>query len=106
MLKIALITGAGSGIGRAVAVALAREGYAVVLAGRRRDNLDRTAAEASGAGAKVLAVPTDVSDPSAVRELFARTAETFGRLDLLFNNAGRSAPQTRPRIETPRRAAG
>ena len=91
MMKIAIVTGAGSGIGRAVAIALARESYAVVLAGRRRDTLDETAAKA-GAVAKVLVVPTDVSDPVSVRQLFARTAETFGRLDLLFNNAGQSAP--------------
>ena len=91
MMKIAIVTGAGSGIGRAVAVALAREGYAIVLAGRRRDTLDETAAKA-GAGAQALVVPTDVSDPVSVRQLFARTAETFGRLDLLFNNAGQSAP--------------
>ena len=90
-MRIAIVTGAGSGIGRAVAIALARESYAVVLAGRRRDTLDETAAKA-GAVAKVLVVPTDVSDPVSVRQLFARTAETFGRLDLLFNNAGQSAP--------------
>ena len=87
MMKIAIVTGAGSGIGRAVAVALAREGFAVVLAGRRRDMLDETAAKA-GAGAKTLVVPTDVSDPAVVRALFERATETFGRLDLLFNNAG------------------
>jgi NAD(P)-dependent dehydrogenase (short-subunit alcohol dehydrogenase family) len=91
MMKIAIVTGAGSGIGRAVAVALDREGYAVVLAGRRRDMLDETAAKA-GAGAQALVVPTDVSDPVSVRQLFDRTAEMFGRLDLLFNNAGQSAP--------------
>jgi NAD(P)-dependent dehydrogenase (short-subunit alcohol dehydrogenase family) len=91
MMKIAHVTGAGSGIGRAVAVALARGGYAIVLAGRRRDALDETAAKA-GTGAQALVVPTDVSDPMSVRQLFARTAETFGRLDLLFNNAGQSAP--------------
>jgi NAD(P)-dependent dehydrogenase (short-subunit alcohol dehydrogenase family) len=91
MMKIALVTGAGSGIGRAVAVALARGGYAIVLAGRRRDALDETAAKA-GTGAQALVVPTDVSDPTSVRQLFARTVETFGRLDLLFNNAGQSAP--------------
>jgi NAD(P)-dependent dehydrogenase (short-subunit alcohol dehydrogenase family) len=91
MTKIAIVTGAGSGIGRAVAVALAQEDFAVVLAGRRRDALEQTAAKA-GVGAKTLIVPTDVSDPGAVQELFERTVETFGRLDLLFNNAGQSAP--------------
>jgi NAD(P)-dependent dehydrogenase (short-subunit alcohol dehydrogenase family) len=91
-LRVALITGAGSGIGRAVAAALLREGYAVVLAGRRRDALDRTAAEAGADSARALVVPTDVADPSSVRVLFQTTRETFGRLDLLFNNAGIGAP--------------
>ena len=87
--KIAVVTGAGSGIGRQVAVALMREGYSVVLAGRRKDALEATAAESKG---RSLVVPTDVSDPAAVRALFAKTKETFGRLDLLFNNAGTNAP--------------
>jgi NAD(P)-dependent dehydrogenase (short-subunit alcohol dehydrogenase family) len=87
--RIALVTGAGSGIGRQVAVALLREGYAVVLAGRRKNALEATAAEGKG---RSLVVPTDVSDPAAVRALFARAKETFGRLDLLFNNAGTNAP--------------
>jgi NAD(P)-dependent dehydrogenase (short-subunit alcohol dehydrogenase family) len=91
LMKIALVTGAGSGIGRAVALGLARDGYALVLAGRRRDPLDATAG-AIGAPDRVLVVPTDVGDPGAVRSLFERTRETFGRLDLLFNNAGVSAP--------------
>jgi NAD(P)-dependent dehydrogenase (short-subunit alcohol dehydrogenase family) len=90
--KVALVTGAGSGIGRAAALALLREGYSVVLAGRRRDALEQTAAEAGPAGARALAVPADVSDPASVRALFAATQEAFGRLDLLFNNAGCGAP--------------
>ena len=87
--KVALITGGGSGIGRASALALAEEGYAVVLAGRRAEVLQETASEAAG---EALAVPTDVSDPASIRDLFARARETFGRLDLLFNNAGIGAP--------------
>jgi len=90
--KVAVVTGAGTGIGRAAAIALAREGYAVVLAGRRRELLEATAQEATRAGARSLVVPTDVSDPSAVRALFTRTKEAFGRLDVLFNNAGSAAP--------------
>jgi len=88
--KVALVTGAGTGIGKAVALALARDGFAVVLAGRRADKLDETAKEAGNA--KTLAVPTDVSDPESIKALFARTKATFGRLDLLFNNAGIGAP--------------
>ncbi len=87
-LKIAIITGAGSGIGKAVAVALAREGYAVVLAGRRKETLEATALEVKQANAKALIVPTDVADPASVRDLFAKAKDAFGRLDLLFNNAG------------------
>jgi NAD(P)-dependent dehydrogenase (short-subunit alcohol dehydrogenase family) len=90
--KVALITGAGSGIGKAVALALADHGYAVVLAGRRPAPLEATALEARRANIQALAVPTDVRDPSSVRALFAKARETFGRLDLLFNNAGISAP--------------
>jgi NAD(P)-dependent dehydrogenase (short-subunit alcohol dehydrogenase family) len=90
--KIAIITGAGSGIGRATTLALLREGYAVVLAGRRRDALERTAAEAGPTPARPLVVPTDVSDPASVRALFDTTKAAFGRLDLLFNNAGAGAP--------------
>lgn len=90
--RIALVTGAGSGIGRAVALALQSNGYSVVLAGRRAAELDRTAAAATGSGGAMLAVPTDVSKPEQVNELFARTKKTFGRLDVLFNNAGISAP--------------
>src|SRR5579871_4498399 len=90
MEKVALVTGAGSGIGRAVAVALASAGYAVVLAGRRAQELDATAALVKGG--QTLAVSTDVSQPESVAALFARTRETFGRLDVLFNNAGINAP--------------
>jgi NAD(P)-dependent dehydrogenase (short-subunit alcohol dehydrogenase family) len=88
--KVALVTGAGTGIGKAVALALAADGYAVVLAGRRADKLEETAKEAGGA--KTLCVPTDVADVASVQALFARTKETFGRLDVLFNNAGIGAP--------------
>jgi NAD(P)-dependent dehydrogenase (short-subunit alcohol dehydrogenase family) len=86
--KIAMVTGAGSGIGRSVAVALGREGYSVVLAGRRKELLDATAADVKQAKSQTLVVGADVCDPASVRELFAKTKETFGRLDLLFNNAG------------------
>jgi NAD(P)-dependent dehydrogenase (short-subunit alcohol dehydrogenase family) len=86
--KVAIVTGAGSGIGKSVALALLRDGYAVALAGRRAELLEATAAEARAFGARALAVPTDVRDPAAVAALFARTRETFGRLDVLFNNAG------------------
>jgi NAD(P)-dependent dehydrogenase (short-subunit alcohol dehydrogenase family) len=88
--KVALVTGAGTGIGKAVALALAKDGYAVVLAGRRADKLEETAREAGNA--KTLSVPTDVSDPESIKSLFARTKKEFGRLDLLFNNAGIGAP--------------
>src|SRR6059058_397892 len=90
--KIALVTGAGSGIGRATALALLREGYAVVLAGRRREALEQTGAGAGPDGARARVVPVDVSDPASVRALFDATKEAFGRLDLLFNNAGTVAP--------------
>ena len=86
--KVAMITGAGTGIGRHAALALLREGYAVVLAGRRREPLESTAAEAKAMGARALVVPTDVSRPASVKALFARTRKAFGRLDVLFNNAG------------------
>ena len=86
--KIAIVTGAGSGIGKFSAAALAREGYSLVLAGRRKESLDAAAAEVTQAGSRALVVPTDVTDPAAVRELFAKTKEAFGRVDLLFNNAG------------------
>ncbi|MGH7033284.1 MAG: SDR family oxidoreductase [Stellaceae bacterium] len=90
--KIALVTGAGSGIGKAVALALARAGYALALAGRRREPLDATARAAEAAGAPCLVIPADVGDAAAVDALFAAVKERFGRLDLLFNNAGVSAP--------------
>jgi len=86
--KIAIVTGAGSGIGRYVSVALAQNGYSVVLAGRRKKHLEVTALEVGHANDKTLVVPTDVKDPASVRELFAKTKDAFGRLDLLFNNAG------------------
>ncbi len=94
--KVAIVTGAGSGIGRQVALALLGEGYSVALAGRRAESLEETVTEAADsralAVARSLAVPTDVSDPASVRALFAKTKEAFGRLDLLFNNAGINAP--------------
>jgi len=90
--KVAVVTGAGSGIGRAAALALLREGYCVALAGRRAAPLQQTVADAGAAGSRVLAVPTDVRDPRAVQELFARAQQTFGRIDVLFNNAGTNAP--------------
>ncbi|MEX0841497.1 MAG: SDR family oxidoreductase [Xanthobacteraceae bacterium] len=93
--KIALVTGAGTGIGKAVSLALLKAGYAVVLTGRRKEPLEATAKEAGG-GAKTLVAPADVSDPAAVKALFARIKETFGRLDLLFNNAGVGAPAVPP----------
>lgn len=90
--KIALITGAGSGIGKASALALLRAGYAVVLAGRRAEALQATVDAAGALGAHTLIVPTDVTDPNSVRALFAKTVATYGRLDVLFNNAGVGAP--------------
>jgi len=90
--KCALVTGAGTGIGKAVALALLGEGYRVALAGRRREPLDQVARESGRGETRALVVPADVSDPSSVRELFEKTHEVFGRLDLLFNNAGISAP--------------
>jgi len=90
--RIALVTGAGSGIGRAAALALHAAGYAVILAGRRAAPLEETARLAQHADSALLPVPTDVSDPASVRALFARTKDVFGRLDVLFNNAGIGAP--------------
>jgi len=86
--KVAMVTGAGSGVGKAVTLALLSEGYHVTLAGRRQDALAQTVAEAGPACSRALVVPTDVRDPEAIRALFAQTQEAFGRLDLLFNNAG------------------
>lgn len=91
-LRVAMVTGAGSGIGEAVSLALARDGYAVVLAGRRKSQLARVAKFGTALGAEMRAVVADVSDPASVRALFAVTKSAFGRLDLLFNNAGTSAP--------------
>ena len=90
--KVAVVTGAGTGIGKAVAVAFLKNGYRVVLAGRRREPLEQAIAEAAAASGAALAVPTDVSDPESVGALFARTRQTYGRLDVLFNNAGVGAP--------------
>ncbi len=89
--KVAVVTGAGSGIGRAVALALLADGYRVALAGRRSEPLQAVVAE-SGAGARALAVPTDVTDPAAVQALFDAAVQAFGRVDLLFNNAGTGTP--------------
>jgi NAD(P)-dependent dehydrogenase (short-subunit alcohol dehydrogenase family) len=86
--KVALVTGGGSGIGKASALALAREGFAVVVAGRRPEPLQAVVAEIEAMQVKALGVPTDVSDPASVEALFAKTKATFGRLDVLFNNAG------------------
>jgi NAD(P)-dependent dehydrogenase (short-subunit alcohol dehydrogenase family) len=90
--KVAIVTGAGSGVGKASALALLRAGYSVALAGRRADALAETVKEAGADGARALAVPTDVADPASVKALFAATQARFGRLDLLFNNAGTNAP--------------
>ncbi len=90
--KIALVTGAGTGIGKSSAKALAKAGYTLVLAGRRKEPLDAVKKEIEAAGGKALAVPTNVGDPKEVKALFAKTKETFGRLDVLFNNAGMGAP--------------
>jgi NAD(P)-dependent dehydrogenase (short-subunit alcohol dehydrogenase family) len=90
--KVALVTGAGTGIGKAVALAFLQEGYRVTLAGRRKELLEQAVAEAGAAAGQALIVPTDVRDPASVRALFTQTREAFGRLDVLFNNAGVSAP--------------
>jgi len=90
--KVAIVTGAGSGVGEAAALALLADGYHVALAGRRKDQLERVAQAAGANTSKALVVPTDVMDPGSIRNLFARTKEAFGRLDLLFNNAGIGAP--------------
>ncbi len=92
--KVALVTGAGTGVGRAVTLALMREGYAVVLAGRRKDMLDAVAKEGAQTLGEAFTVPADVADPASIKSLFAKTKETYGRLDLLFNNAGIGAPAT------------
>jgi NAD(P)-dependent dehydrogenase (short-subunit alcohol dehydrogenase family) len=90
--RIALVTGAGSGIGRACALALLEAGYHVVLAGRRAEALQQTVAAATSGAERLLPVPTDVGDPASVKALFAKTRDKFGRLDVLFNNAGTGAP--------------
>ena len=90
--KVAIVTGAGTGIGKCTALALLGEGWCVSLAGRRVELIEMTVNEAGPFGAQALVVPTDVSQPASVRALFAKTKETFGRLDLLFNNAGTGAP--------------
>ena len=90
--KVAIVTGAGSGVGRASAIALLKDGYRVVLAGRRAERLRQSVVESGFPESRALAVPTDVTDPESVRALFAHTRAVFGRLDLLFNNAGVSAP--------------
>ena len=86
--KVALVTGGGSGIGKASAIALAKEGFGVVIAGRRPERLEEVAREIEGFGGQVLAVPSDITDPTQIKRLFAKTKERFGRLDVLFNNAG------------------
>src|ERR1700730_3792376 len=90
--RVALVTGAGSGIGRASSLPLPAGGFSVVLAGRRDEQLKETAARANASEGKLLVAPCDVSQPDRVRALFATTKETFGRLDVLFNNAGINAP--------------
>ena len=90
--KVAIVTGAGSNIGQRTVLALLGEGYSVTLAGRRAEALEDTAVQAGEARSRTLLVPTDVTDPASIKALFAKTKETFGRLDLLFNNAGVGAP--------------
>jgi len=90
--KVALITGAGSGVGRAAALALAGAGFAIVLAGRRREPIEAVAGEVKASGARALVAPADISDPKSVADLFASATAAFGRLDLLFNNAGINTP--------------
>ena len=90
--RVAVITGAGSGIGKAVAITFLREGWRVALAGRRGEALEAAARESGASAGRALAVPTDVSDPASVRNLFERTKASFGRVDMLFNNAGQNAP--------------
>ncbi len=90
--RFALVTGAGAGIGRATAVGLARAGWHVALAARRREKLEETARQITDLGRRAIAKPCDVGDPEAVKRLFSAIEQNFGRLDLLFNNAGQSAP--------------
>jgi len=91
-LRVAIITGGGSGIGRAGALALANDGWSVTVAGRRADALEETVKRAAGAGERVLPVVTDVGDPDSVKRLFSETIQKFGRLDMVFNNAGMGTP--------------
>ena len=91
--RVAIVTGGGTGIGKHSTLALLRDGYSVALAGRRPGPLQETIAEAGEAGSRALAVPTDVGNPASVKDLFAKTMESFGRLDVLFNNAGTGAPR-------------
>ncbi len=91
-MSVAIITGGGSGIGKSVAIALARSGYAVAIAGRRQEPLNAVAQEILDDGGQAIAAPTDVTDPESVETLFSRTVEAFGRLDALFNNAGGFGP--------------
>jgi len=93
-LRGAVVTGASSGIGRASALALAQEGYAVVFSGRRQELIEEAAKEGAASGARTLAVVADVRDPNSVKALFEETVGAFGRLDLLFNNAGTFSPQS------------
>ena len=90
--RVAVVTGAGSGIGRASALALLKDGFRVALAGRRKDALEETAGAAPGARERARVVPTDISDPAAVKALFARVRDAWSRVDILFNNAGANAP--------------
>ncbi len=91
-VKVAIVTGAGTGVGKSTALALLENGYSVTLAGRRVEPLEMTSALAGPVASRALVVPTDVGNPDAVRDLFAKTQERFGRLDLLFNNAGTGSP--------------
>ena len=90
--KVALVTGGGSGIGKAAAIALAKEGFSAVIAGRRPERLEEVARDIEGFGGQVLAVPTDVTYHASIKSLFSKTKERYGRLDVLFNNAGIGAP--------------
>jgi NAD(P)-dependent dehydrogenase (short-subunit alcohol dehydrogenase family) len=90
--KIAIVTGAGTGVGRGAALALMKAGFTVVLAGRRRDKLQEVANEGAAKGGQSLIVPADIADPASIKTLFATTKQAFGRLDVLFNNAGVGAP--------------
>ena len=91
--RVAIVTGGGSGIGKESAFALAKDGYSVAIAGRREEVLNETVKEATNEGLKMLGVQTDVGNPESVKNLFSKTLEEFGRLDVLFNNAGGGAPK-------------